>query len=389
MTCLWEKTTGKAVDSTRSNRSWGKKIGVSEASIRRHRGHQIIVDEATSYVDGEGDHLTQSIDVPEEYVTSRGMSLRDPVTGSWQKVTWQPNRKALHDSMRFDDLREALEGWKPNAFGVRMPTSAGASVLSMSDLQIGKAMQRWGGTPETLTSARRSIQEFVTHLIENGIRTAIIADVGDPIENIFNVPSQAHTNDLPVTEQIRVFRRLLLEAVKLIAPHVDKLYVVSVPSNHGAFRTGYKSQAGTVDADFGLEISIAVEEAAAENPYLGHVVFVRPEPLDLTAELEVAGTKLAFNHGHESGGVFRHGDWWGKQDHGRMAGWDADILVVAHFHTQAVYQSGNGRWVVATASSDPGSDWFTNRTGQSATRGMTAFDLHPSQPRAPLNVRII
>jgi hypothetical protein len=270
-----------------------------------------------------------------------------------------------------------------------MPTSAGASVLSMSDLQIGKAMQRWGGTPETLTSARRSIQEFVTHLIENGIRTAIIADVGDPIENIFNVPSQAHTNDLPVTEQIRVFRRLLLEAVKLIAPHVDKLYVVSVPSNHGAFRTGYKSQAGTVDADFGLEISIAVEEAAAENPYLGHVVFVRPEPLDLTAELEVAGTKLAFNHGHESGGVFRHGDWWGKQDHGRMAGWDADILVVAHFHTQAVYQSGNGRWVVATASSDPGSDWFTNRTGQSATRGMTAFDLNPSQPRAPLNVRII
>lgn len=390
MTCLWEKTTGKIIDSTRSNRSWGKKIGVSEASIRRHRSHQPIVDQATSYVDGDGDHLTQSIDVPEEYVTSRGMSLRDPVTGSWQKVTWQPNRKALHDTLSYDDLREALDGWQPAAWSRPQVLIPGVAVLNMADLQIGKANQRWGGTPETLASARRSIQAFVAHVIASGFQTVVLVDNGDPIENVFNVSDQLVTNDLPVPEQIRVFRRLMLEAIKAVAPFVATIYYVGVPSNHGAFRTGYKSQGGTVDADFGLEISYQLEDAINENPNLGgRVIFIRPRPLDETAELTIAGTKLAFNHGHRSGGVFKHGNWWKGMDHGRMAGWDADIFVFGHFHTQAVYQSGDGRWVVGTASSDPGSDWYSNVTGESSTRGMTTFDLYPGQPGIPFNIRII
>lgn len=375
VSCLWEHKTGKTIDQTRTNTSWAKKIGVSEASIRRHRSHQPIVDQATSFTDGEGDEIIQSIDVPEEYVTSRSMSLRDPITGSWQKVTWQPNRKALHDTLQFDDLRDALDNWNPIYQPARALTRA-ASVLNAADLQIGKASQRGGGTRETLASARKSIAAFVQHLIESGIRTAALVDNGDCIENCFNVPDQLVTNDLSVPDQIRTFRRLMLEAIKAIAPHVDLLFYVAHPSNHGAFRTGYKSPGGTVDADFGLEISYQLEDATSENPFLtDRVVYIRPEPLFETAELTVAGTKLAFNHGHQSGGVFKHGEFWKGMDHGRMPGWDANIFVFGHFHTPAAYQSGNGRWVIGTASSDPGSDWFTNRRGEQSTRGMTTFDV--------------
>ena len=306
LSCYWETKTGKTIDQSRTNTSWAKKIGVSEASIRRHRSHQPIVDQATSFVDGDGDEMIQSIDVPEEYVTSRGMSLRDPVTGSWQKITWQPNRKALHDTLDYDDLRDALDNWTPTRFN-QTDTTPGVSVLNMADLQIGKANQRWGGTPETVTSARRSVERFCAHLAANGNQTAVIVDNGDPIENVFNVPDQLVTNDLSVPEQIRVFRRLMLETIKTVSQHVATIYYVSVPSNHGAFRTGYKSQGGTVDADFGLEISYQLEDAVNESPHLtGRVVFVRPMPLDETAELTVAGSRLAFNHGHRSGGVFKH-----------------------------------------------------------------------------------
>lgn len=389
VTCLWEQKTGKTVDGTRTNTSWGKKIGVSETAIRRHRSHAPIVDQATSFNDGDGDEILQSIDVPEEYVTSRGMSLRDPVTGSWQKVTWQPNRKALHDTLNYDDLRDALDGWVPSHHVFGHERGFAASFLNMADLQIGKANQRWGGTPETLASARKSAQRFVQHLISTGTRTAVLVDNGDPIENVFNVSDQVFTNDLSVPDQIRTFRRLMLEIIKLVAPYVDSLYYVTHPSNHGAFRTGYKSQGGTVDADFGLEISYQLEDATNESPFLTHLTYVRPRPLDETAELSIVGTKLAFNHGHRSGGVFKHGAWWKGMDHGRMAGWDADIFVFGHFHTQATYQSGDGRWVIGCASSDPGSDWFSNATGESSTRGMTAFDLHPDQPGVPLNIRIL
>lgn len=381
--CKWEKETGKKVDTSRSRVAWAEKIGVSEASVRRHLKHS----PAANTLANEGDKFLTDLDLPEEIVTSRGKSVR-LADGSWEKVTWQPNKKALLDTLRYDDLKAALDGWEPVEYRPR--STPGAAVLSMSDLQIGKANQRWGGTPETLESAKKSIDLFAYHLIETGINTAVLIDGGDPIENCFNVPSQLVTNDLSVPEQIRVFRRLMLEAIKTIAPLVKTLYYVTVPSNHGAHRTGYKSPGGTVDADFGLEISYQLEDAVNENARLSErVTFVRPKPLDETAELEVAGTRLAVNHGHQSGGVFAHGKWWKSMDHGRMAGWDADILVTAHFHTQAVYQSGNGRWVVASASSDPGSDWFTNRTGESATRGMTAFDLSPAQPGVPLNVRVL
>lgn len=390
-TCAWEKEAGAKVDSTRAHTAWAQEVGVSEASIRRHLAHSPVAHQVSAFVDANGDLLASQIDVPEEYITSRGMSIRDPLTNSWQKINWQPNKKALHDTLRYDDLKEALVDWSYEGKPGPLITNQKhvASVLNVADLQIGKANQRWGGTPETLASARASIARWVEYIIQNGIEYAIIADNGDPIENCFNVPSQLVTNDLSVPDQIRTFRRLMLEAIKLVAPHVRVLIYITHPSNHGAHRTGYKSPGGTVDADFGLEISYQLEDATNENPYLKHLTYVRPKPLDETAELQVLGTKLAFNHGHQSKGVFGHGNWWKGMDHGRMAGWDADIFVFGHYHTQATYQSGDGRWVVATASSDPGSDWYTNRTGESSTRGMTTFDIYDGEPGVPQNVRII
>jgi len=381
-TCAWEEATGEKVDSTRTKTSWARQIGVSEASIRRHLLHSPILQQSDAFLGENGDSIIQSVDVPDEIVTSRGMSLRDPISGSWHKVTWQPNKKALYDSLQFDDLRESLQGWEPiptsgNRGGNPWSHGGGpAAVFNMADLQIGKANQRGGGTPETLAVVRNSVGVLLGWLGEHPeVQTVVIADNGDPIENCFNTAEQLVTNDLSVPAQIRTFRLLLLEVIKLVAPRVKRVIVLSVPSNHGAFRTGYKTPGGTVDADFGLDINEQVELACSENPYLSHVEFVRPRSLDEVAEVEVAGTKLAFAHGHRSGGVFKHGSWWGNIDHGRMAGWDADIMVFGHFHTQATYQSGDGRWVVGCASPEPGSDWFTNRTGEHSTRGLTFFTV--------------
>lgn len=383
--CVWERKEKTFVSKARSNQAWADTIGCSEASVRRHYKHAPSPGSDPSA--GGVDAFLTDMEIPQHLVTTRGMSIRDPETGSWQKVTWQPNAKALHDSLQYDDLAKALEDWSPSLWvsGNKKPEKV-TSILNAADLQIGKANQRGGGTAETLARARQSIATFVEHVLVTKPEVIVLADVGDPIENVFNVPSQLVTNDLDVPEQIRVFRRLMLEAIKTLAPLAKIFIYVSVPSNHGAFRTGYKSQGGTVDADFGLEISYQLEDAVRENPHLENVQFVRPRKLDETAVLDTSDSRLLFNHGHQSGGVFKHGVWWGKQDHGRQAGWDAGIGVFAHFHTQAMYQSGNGRHVIACGSCDPGSDWFTNGTGESALPGMTAFDVRDN---TPLNVRLI
>jgi len=396
VSCLWEQETGKKIDTSRSKVAWADKIGVSEASVRRHLKHApagrtaapgVTLERTDNHPDPE-DFLNLH-GIPVEAVQSRGMSIRDPLTGSWEKVTWKPNAKALHDALQFDDLAEALEGWFPRttSFFDDDFDSGFTSVLNASDLQLGKSMQRGGGTPETVARVRQSFETFADSIQEGPTPSRVIlVDGGDPIENVFNVPSQLVTNDLPVPEQIRVFRRLMLEGIKLIAPLVPELVYVAVPSNHGQARTGYKSPGGTVDADFGLEISYQLEDAVAENPYLQNVSFVRPESLDETAVIETSNTKLAFHHGHQSSGPNGHGKWWAGQSHGRMAGWDADILVTAHYHSLRVEQSGNGRWIIGVSSSDASSDWFTNRTGESARQGMTTFDVRDGQWS---NLRII
>lgn len=385
--CYWEAQNHAKIDTSKSKVAWAEQIGVSEASIRRHLKHSPHVP-TTTYKsetdDWEGaastisslglDELLTNLGIPVEAVTSRGASIRDPETGTWQKVTWHPNKAVLINSTRYDDLAKGLDGWTPAS---PTPTAGGdfTSVLNAADLQIGKAQNRGGGTPETTQRVRNSIEAFARDLIEKTPECLVLVDNGDGIENIWNTPQQLTTNDLSVPEQIRTFRRLMLEAIKTLAPLVPRLIYVAVPSNHGAARVGYKAPGGTVDADFGLEISYQLEDAVRENPFLQHVEFVRPESLDETATVEVSGTKLAFHHGHQSAGPNAHGKWWAAMSHGRMPGWDADILVTAHYHSLRVEHSGNGRWIIGVSSSDAGSDWFTNRTGESAIQGMTAFNV--------------
>lgn len=378
--CRHEDSTGTRIDDSMSNTAWARELGIGESSIRRHKAHSPVVAQASGFVDEDGvDALAASIDVPDEFITSRGMSLRDPISGSWQKINWQPNKKALHDSLRYNDLKEALDGWTFDAHATPGRGGGYTFLFAMSDLQIGKASQRLGGTPETLARIRHSISTSVDRLSRMHAADLpdeiIIWDGGDSVENHFNTGEQAFTNDLPLPEQIRVARRIFLEAIKAFAPYANKVTFISVPSNHGQSRVGFKTPGGNVDADFGLEISYQLEDAVRENVSLNHVSFVRPEAMYETVDYETSGTKIALHHGHRSSSQKTHSRWWADQSHGRMPGWDADILFVAHYHNLGLTQSGNGRWIIETSSSDAGSDWFTNKSGERAKQGVTVVEL--------------
>lgn len=356
------------LDSGKSGREVADIWGIHKSTVNKHRARADVAAQREFF---------EPWDIPDSVVTSRGASIRT-ADGSWQKISWSPRAKALHDALQYDDLKISLDGWESTVV-TALPDSEAVPILNASDLQIGKASQRGGGTPETLERVRQSVNRFADYLIQTRPRVAVLVDGGDPIENCWNTPAQLPTNDLDVPTQIRVFRRLMLEAIKRLAPLVETLYYVAVPSNHGQFRTGYKAPGGTTDADFGLEISHQLEDAIGENPHLQNVTFIRPDALYETAVLDLGHTKIAFHHGHQSSGPSGHGKWWAAQDHGRLPGWDADLLVTAHFHSLRVEQSGDGRWIIGVSSSDPGSDWYTNRAGESALSGMTSFDVLDGQ----------
>lgn len=371
-----------------SGRKMADKYDVAKSSVQRHRKH-LMKDKGAAQAlqqasaaplaweeidDGSipGDDFFK--DIPEKHITARGASIRDPETGSWYKASWKPNAVALHEALKYDDLADLLS--EPIVHFYDLDNrSDHAEIFCPTDTQIGKASQRGGGTPETIETVKEATAEFIQNIRITKPETVIIADGGDPIENIFNVKGQKWTNDLSLTEQIRTARRLFAWIIKQIAPEVPNVIFLSVPSNHGAVRDGEgrDSQAGTVDADFGLEINHSLEDEFADREAYTHVRFVRPDPLEETAVIDVSGTRIAFHHGHQSGGIHKHSDWWAKQSHGRRPGWDADIFVFGHWHTPNIGQSGNGRWIVSVTSSEPGSDWYTNKTGESSVKGVTSF----------------
>lgn len=254
-------------------------------------------------------------------------------------------------------------------------TPAPTHILSLSDAQLGKT-DSGRGTLDTVQCVKQATNHFANTLPNTPVPEIVLVDGGDIIENMFNTPSQPYTNDLDLAAQIRTARRLVIDTILTLEPLTDKLTYIAVPSNHGQVRasTG-RNQAGTTEADFGLDIQEQVKDAIALSPQLQTKVnFVRPPNLEETAIYTTQdGTKLAVNHGHRTGGQNKVCDWWARQDHGRMPGWDADILLVAHYHTPYVRQSGDGRWVLGMASPEPGSQYFALSTGEKSTKGCTAF----------------
>ena len=356
------------IDPTLSNVENARRLGVSETTIRRWKKKAAAPFE----------------NIPPEIITSRGTSLRLP-DGSWEKITYRPQDLALAETLNQDDyLAELTDLIQQNPTPLSTPsqtqtqTHTHTAILCINDMQIGKAQEHGGGTKETVQTVLQATDAFIERFLSTPSNQpkphVVVVEGGDSIENIFNTPSQAYTNDLDLAAQIRTARRLILKVLLKLLPHAQTLTLVAVPSNHGQVRTSLQSkgQAGTVDADFGLEISHQIEDATnlAELP----INYVRPEPLQETATLTTSNTTLAVNHGHRAR-PGKQADWWAKQDHGRMPGWDADIFLTAHYHNLSLVQSGNARWMIGLSAPEPGSNYFALSTGQTAKRGCTALTV--------------
>ena len=200
-------------------------------------------------------------------------------------------------------------------------------------------------------------------------------ELGDIIEGFSNTMAQAQTNSIDLTTQIRVARRLLAEILNDFAPLCKRLHFVSIPSNHTCVRNGIGrgNSAATSHNDWGLEISHQLEDILKGREGFEHVEFHRPPVGEESVVLEVGGTTFGFVHGHQKSKPQLLGEWFQGQSHGRRNNMqNVDILLTGHFHSLNVYQSG-GRWVIVCPTSDNGSSWFTNLTGEHSVAGILSF----------------
>lgn len=248
------------------------------------------------------------------------------------------------------------------------------AILQPTDEQWGKTDFN-GGTPQTEERVLNSYSAFVDYCKEYRPRQAAFLHTGDGIENTCSTGSQRDTNDLDVPHQIVQSYQIDLQGLAMVAPHVQEIVSARVTSNHGRWRTGLKADAGNPHADFGIAVGRQLEHTQRILGVLPNVKFLFPDALMESMTVQLDTIRAGMTHGHLAQGPDKMGDWWSKQDHGRMPTWDADMLFVGHWHSLRIYQSGDGRWVVVGPASDNGSSWFSNLKGERARSGMLAMAI--------------
>jgi hypothetical protein len=273
-----------------------------------------------------------------------------------------------------EDLAAIVGRWKPRKRPEPAPADLPAFVVAPGDLQLGKIDGDGveGTIDRFLTGVDRAAARYRALRRAGTVGGQVyLTLLGDCVEG-FNSQNGSNTwrTTLTLTEQVRIYRRLVLAAVKALHDVADSLVVATIPGNHGeAVRLAGK-MATRYDDSFDIDGVAAVAEACAESERLRDVAFVFPQTDELTITLDIAGTTVALAHGHQFGRDPMK--WWAGQAHGMQAPGDATLLLAGHKHFLKVEQSGSKSFVQVPAL-DGGSTWWRHRTGEDAPPGLVTL----------------
>lgn len=407
--CNWEKENRQEVDHSLGIRGVCDLVGCGRSSYYRHLEHSVKLGinpalDANAVADnitgtyrwelGSEDFVGNSPATPEaptdndveKFLRERGLNP-DEWDYTFRFSEWEQGSKtgtkvlnAFRVSGRRKIAREApkwaetyidtIKGFTPAT--IDPVTSDESLIIVPTDFQIGK-VDLYGGSGDTVEQVLNSFSKAAEYAKLHKPKEICIVEAGDIVENIFNVSSQLGTNDLGLPHQVAVAFELMLAGLQMLAPLAPKIKYIAVPSNHGAHRIGPKSPAGNSHEDWGIVLATILRSAAKVSPALEHLEVIMPELHIESLSFETCGTTIGVTHGHQASSPDRIGDWWAKQTHGNMPVARARILITGHWHSFRVQQSGDARWIFVGPTSDRGSSWFMNKTGEQSQSGMLAF----------------
>jgi hypothetical protein len=289
------------------------------------------------------------------------------------KFTVVPQAEAMRNA---DDIVSMIAGHKTAKRPAPSPDGSGlAYAVVYGDMQIGKRDDA-GGTDETIARMLAKTDAAVARLKElrkagRVIDAIYIPVLGDCIEGFSSQNGRlAFRQDLAPTEQVRVYRHLLMHIVKAFAPLASRVIVPVVPGNHD---DSQRNIATYHNDDWATDGASAVAEALLMAPdAYGHCSFTFPQHDRSTVTLDIAGTVVGLAHGHQTKGGAEK--WWANMAHGCQPVGEATLLITAHFHHLKVVQSGLKTWIQIPAL-DNGSRWWTEKTGNEAPAGLVTMTI--------------
>ncbi|QGJ92082.1 exonuclease [Gordonia phage Keelan] len=316
---------------------------------------------------------------PDATVLDGPMSIRHSELANGEVVTTVSYK--LFDAPQPVDLDGIVERLR----GTEQPVGISgdwAFVFQASDLQIGK-IASGGATADILEKYWESVDsayDRYVELLDMGYSIGYI-QLSFPGDCIEGTVSQGGKNiwltQNTVTEQNRIFRRLLTETVRVFAPLANTVYLDVVNGNHDESTRTYNSYPGDGWAtECALAVSDALSLARIEN------VYVRvPDQWQSHMTVPVGNSKVVVAHGHQ----WQNGramEWWKEQVFGNNGPESAYVLQNGHWHTPLIKFEG-ARTQIQSATFDGGSDWYRDKHGTAAhqRRGALTYLLKDNVPQ--------
>lgn len=288
-------------------------------------------------------------------------------------------RTADEDSTSYDEFVRLISKRKP-VTKQDVGEDEVAFIVCLADLQMGKDDgDGVEGTIQRFKEAIPAITKRIKDLRRAGrnLGTLYLFGMGDLIENCDGFyAQQTFRVKLNRRDQVKVVRRLVVEALVEWAPLFPKVVVSAVGGNHGENRKDGKSYTDFADND-DVAIFEQVEEILAMNPdTYGHVRFKLPNN-ELSLTFDIYGTLYAITHGQvagKGGGSSSSQQqklhrWWRDQAHGMQPAGDAQVLLTAHYHHFSVLNPGR-KTLIQCPALEGGSEWFKDMTGTQSYPGV-------------------
>jgi predicted phosphodiesterase len=263
------------------------------------------------------------------------------------------------------DVDELLRTARPRkAKRPAASSSTSAFVYAAGDMQIAKpdgdgtagTVERW------YDSLERAVDRYKTLRKQGKVGPVFLLIAGDCIEGVTSQGGNLIARlELTITEQVRVYRRLLLDEVQAFAELCDDVTVAVVPGNHDeAVRVG-NQMATRYDDSWAIEGASQVADVMAAKGQEVNWIFPDRDGLHLT--LDAAGTRVGLLHGHQTRGKMQ--TWLANKAMSRDPIGTADLVISGHFHHLRVEQMGPTTWM-QTGALDGGSTWWSHKGGLDA-----------------------
>jgi len=286
--------------------------------------------------------------------------------GAWS-YTFRISKRSTRESL-VEDLIKLLSK-KPTTRKEKQ--SDDLFVFAMGDSQLGKV--DGDGSEGIVTAWTQSLNRASTEWTRMGRPSVLIAGLGDHLEgNQSQGGRNFYRSDLTISQQLRVFRRMLLRTIDTFIQAPD-ITVGIVNGNHDDIQ---RFQATDASDGHATESAIAVSEALALNPErYGHVRMFVPGKDEDHLVLEVNGTNFVLIHGHQ----WARGksmEWWEKQTFNNHPAGAGHILIHGHEHEFQI-SSRRDRLIICTPALESESTWFKQKYGAVGRRGVLTFSTKP------------